>query len=321
MFSKKKDLKLQEGIKGKYQKLDQNNALNLATLNSSLINSQPYEQSSRVSNNIEQVLERQENLDLNRINKLAIKKKDETPPLNKVEQLSTHIKTPLSYPSVIPDGSLIKELLQSNPNLLQKVNQHIEKQQQHQIQTNEDQLPNGWSVDWTLNGRKYFIDHNTQTTHWNHPLESSSLPLGWEKIESIEHGIYYVNHITKKAQCTHPLLRISEYDNQNSLISYDGHVNTTSERSQSSLVPANPLLNVSIPDWLYVYSKASHAHDSMIQWDLFERNELELYDAMMQRLYINDCQKIVMRYEKYRATILNTVLKLNNNNNRNYQFK
>lgn len=39
-------------------------------------------------------------------------------------------------------------------------------------------LPPGWSIDYTLRGRKYYIDHNTQTTHWSHPLEKEGLPTG-----------------------------------------------------------------------------------------------------------------------------------------------
>ena len=42
-------------------------------------------------------------------------------------------------------------------------------------------LPPGWSVDWTMRGRKYYIDHNTNTTHWSHPLEREGLPPGWER--------------------------------------------------------------------------------------------------------------------------------------------
>jgi len=53
-------------------------------------------------------------------------------------------------------------------------------------------LPPGWSVDLTLRGRKYFIDHNTKTTHWSHPLEKEGLPTGWERIESDEYGVYFV---------------------------------------------------------------------------------------------------------------------------------
>lgn len=52
-------------------------------------------------------------------------------------------------------------------------------------------LPPGWSVDYTLRGRKYYIDHNTKTTHWSHPLEREGLPTGWERHESAQHGTFY----------------------------------------------------------------------------------------------------------------------------------
>jgi len=54
----------------------------------------------------------------------------------------------------------------------------------------DDHLPPGWAVGWTSYGRKYYIDHITQTTHWTHPLDS--LPAGWERVESADHGVYYV---------------------------------------------------------------------------------------------------------------------------------
>ena len=53
-------------------------------------------------------------------------------------------------------------------------------------------LPPGWSVGFTMRGRQYYIDHNTKTTHWSHPLESEGLPTGWERIDSAEYGTYYV---------------------------------------------------------------------------------------------------------------------------------
>lgn len=65
-------------------------------------------------------------------------------------------------------------------------------------------LPPGWTVDWTIRGRKYYIDHNTNTTHWSHPLEREGLPPGWERVESAEFGVYYVDHINKRAQYRHP---------------------------------------------------------------------------------------------------------------------
>lgn len=61
-----------------------------------------------------------------------------------------------------------------------------------QMQDEELPLPPGWSVDYTLRGRKYYIDHNAKTTHWSHPLEREGLPVGWQCIDSKKYGIYYV---------------------------------------------------------------------------------------------------------------------------------
>ena len=90
--------------------------------------------------------------------------------------------------------------------------------------SSDEQLPAGWSVDYTVHGRKYYVDHNTMTTHWSHPYEQDSLPFGWEKIEIADYGSYYVkwvnktvhllffakyvlaccSHISKSAQFHHP---------------------------------------------------------------------------------------------------------------------
>lgn len=68
----------------------------------------------------------------------------------------------------------------------------------------DENLPQGWSVSWTAEGRKYFIDHINQTSSWTHPLEVDTLPPGWEKVVSQEYGTYYVNHITKRTQFNSP---------------------------------------------------------------------------------------------------------------------
>lgn len=60
------------------------------------------------------------------------------------------------------------------------------------IEDNELPLPPGWSVDYTLRGRKYYIDHNAKTTHWSHPLEREGLPIGWQRVESGQDGTFYV---------------------------------------------------------------------------------------------------------------------------------
>lgn len=70
--------------------------------------------------------------------------------------------------------------------------------------------------------------------------------------------------------------------------------------SHSVLVPANPYLNEEIPGWLKVYSKASIALDRKLRWELFRLPELDCFNAMLTRLYKQELEEIVMRYEEYR---------------------
>lgn len=70
--------------------------------------------------------------------------------------------------------------------------QQQQQQQSSQGQEEELPLPPGWSVDYTLRGRKYYIDHTAKTTHWSHPLEREGLPVGWQCVDSPKYGVYYV---------------------------------------------------------------------------------------------------------------------------------
>uniref|UniRef100_A0A1B6K8H7 WW domain-containing protein n=1 Tax=Graphocephala atropunctata TaxID=36148 RepID=A0A1B6K8H7_9HEMI len=172
-------------------------------------------------------------------------------------------------------------------------------------------LPPGWSIDFTLRGRKYYIDHNTKTTHWSHPLEKEGLPTGWERIESPEYGVYYVNHITRAAQYEHPCaphyiyqpeVRIQlEVGAPRLLAPPPRH---THFHPHSVLVPANPYLNQEIPHWLSVYSRASAELDHKLRWEMFRLPELDCFNAMLTRLYKQELEEIVMRYEAYRASLL-----------------
>lgn len=71
--------------------------------------------------------------------------------------------------------------------------------------------------------------------------------------------------------------------------------------SHSVLVPANPYLNEEIPHWLYVYSRASVALDRKLRWELFRLPELDCFNAMLTRLYKQELEEVVMRYEEYRS--------------------
>lgn len=177
-------------------------------------------------------------------------------------------------------------------------------------QGDELPLPPGWSVDFTMRGRKYYVDHNTKTTHWSHPLEKEGLPTGWERIESPDHGIYYVNHITRQAQYEHPCApqygQATGIVYQSSVLNPLRHVppRHTNFHQHSSLVPANPYLTEEIPHWLYVYSKAPLELDHKLKWELFRLPELDCFQAMLNRLYRQELEGIVMSYEGYRLALL-----------------
>ncbi|XP_056677079.1 protein salvador homolog 1 isoform X5 [Monodelphis domestica] len=177
-------------------------------------------------------------------------------------------------------------------------------------------LPQGWSVDWTIRGRKYYIDHNTNTTHWSHPLEREGLPPGWERVESSEFGVYYVDHLNKRAQYKHPCApSVPRYD-QPPPVTYQPQ---QIERSQSILVPANPYHSAEIPDWLQVYARApmksclvlksflsqrSDRYDHILKWELFQLADLDTYQGMLKLLFMKELERIVKLYEAYREALL-----------------
>jgi scaffold protein salvador len=200
----------------------------------------------------------------------------------------------------------------------------MEQQQQQQQRPNEMAaavdndypLPPGWSVGFTTRGRKYFIDHNTKTTHWSHPLEKEGLPAGWERIDSQEFGSYFVNHITRQAQYEHPsfpqyfMPTRTSYTlsprmayNPQTMLPPAPPTSHSLGYHHNVLVPANPYLHEEIPIWLRVYFKASPTLDHKLKWELFRLPELDCFDAMLNRLFRDELEELVMRYERIRIAI------------------
>lgn len=68
-------------------------------------------------------------------------------------------------------------------------------------------------------------------------------------------------------------------------------------------VPANPFLTEQIPDWLYVYSRAPAELDAQLKWSLFGEEELHFYLAMVNRLYKEEAQELVLNYEAFRTVL------------------
>lgn len=182
----------------------------------------------------------------------------------------------------------------------------ITNQQSHE----KENLPPGWSVDYTQKGRKYYVDHNTKTTHWSHPFEKEGLPAGWEKMESLEHGVYYVNHITRQVQYENPcaqqyLPKFLDNDNENESNNCALPVPFHTEfRTPLSLMPASPYLHAEIPYWLRVYSLADPNLDHKLEWQMFRLPELDCYQAMLNRLFKQELHNVVMNYEMYRIALM-----------------
>lgn len=68
-------------------------------------------------------------------------------------------------------------------------------------------LPPGWEIRYTtispsLPPRKYYVDHNTQTTHWNPP--EPPLPPGWEERRDPHGRLYYIDHNTQTTTWQRP---------------------------------------------------------------------------------------------------------------------
>ncbi|KAJ3613310.1 hypothetical protein NHX12_019560 [Muraenolepis orangiensis] len=166
-------------------------------------------------------------------------------------------------------------------------------------------LPGGWTVNWTIRGRKYYIDHNTNTTHWSHPLERAGLPPGWEKVESAAGVYYYVDHVNKRAQYRHPCApSVPRYDQPPKLPPPVAYQPRPAERSQPVLVPANPYHTAEIPDWLQVYARAPLKYDHILKWELFQLVDLDTYQGMLKLLFMKELEHIVKSYEAYRQALL-----------------
>ncbi|EDW43282.1 GM23596 [Drosophila sechellia] len=193
--------------------------------------------------------------------------------------------------------------------------------QQSLTEPEELPLPPGWATQYTLHGRKYYIDHNAHTTHWNHPLEREGLPVGWRRVVSKMHGTYYENQYT--GQCQPPmldlLLRLHDVCGATESDSTRGVALCSTPRTLTMhWCRPNPYLLEEIPKWLAVYSEADSSKDHLLQFNMFSLPELEGYDSMLVRLFKQELGTIVGFYERYRrALILEKNRRAGQNQNQN----
>lgn len=64
-------------------------------------------------------------------------------------------------------------------------------------------------------------------------------------------------------------------------------------------------LNISLISFLFsfFFFAASPDFDHKLRWDMFRLQDLDCYNGMLTRLYKQELQYIVMRYETYRYSI------------------
>uniref|UniRef100_A0A915KRF9 Uncharacterized protein n=1 Tax=Romanomermis culicivorax TaxID=13658 RepID=A0A915KRF9_ROMCU len=143
-------------------------------------------------------------------------------------------------------------------------------------------LPHGWSVDRTLHGRKYYINHNTKTTHWNPPfLNDKAAQSNYENQRNI--GV--------SSSCFEDDYKVPR--------------STTTDQNFSIFNPY--IVQQEVPDWLYIYAKAPHESDHLLKWDVFRWPQLEYFNVMMIRLLKQEVAQIVIEYERYRHAIVSEI--------------
>ncbi|XP_076339672.1 WW domain-containing oxidoreductase [Tachypleus tridentatus] len=79
----------------------------------------------------------------------------------------------------------------------------------------EDELPPGWEERVTLDGKVFYVNHETKSTQWMHPSSgkkkkvSGELPYGWERQVTNDGHVFYVDHVNEKTTYTDPRLAFS----------------------------------------------------------------------------------------------------------------
>ncbi|PIC16493.1 hypothetical protein B9Z55_023078 [Caenorhabditis nigoni] len=156
-------------------------------------------------------------------------------------------------------------------------------------------LPENWAVEYTTENQPYYVDHTNRRTHWVHPLVHESLKPGWKKIFDPQKGIFYYNEEMKRTQYEHPGISNPIFRTES--------VNVAS-RSQVDL---NANLHIieekELPPWLLMYAQSDSSLDHLLEWDLFNFEQLTEYEHLMMKLYKQEVFDIVKKYEKKRNVL------------------
>uniref|UniRef100_UPI00358FF62A protein salvador homolog 1-like isoform X1 n=1 Tax=Myxine glutinosa TaxID=7769 RepID=UPI00358FF62A len=167
--------------------------------------------------------------------------------------------------------------------------------------TDEPPLPSGWSLAWTERGRRYYVDHNTNTTHWTHPLARDACWAGWDghvrDHERADHGD------RRMPACKHSIVHCDKSHAAQPPRSTADAAALPGRAVHAPIVPANPYRGVSPPEWLRVYAQAPCQFDYKLRWELFRLPELDTYQNLLLLLFMRELEAMVRSYELYRRAL------------------
>ncbi|XP_071809101.1 uncharacterized protein [Asterias amurensis] len=121
-----------------------------------------------------------------------------------------------------------------------------------------DPLPPQWSFGVKSDGRIFFINEETRTTTWLHPLtgkamatghsDRDDLPPGWQEGITREGATYYMNHHTGDTSFHHPITHYAEAEEDFTLIERAPNTPPYQRSQLAPLVMSEPTGNSSYDD-------------------------------------------------------------------------
>ncbi|XP_024913475.1 pleckstrin homology domain-containing family A member 5-like isoform X2 [Cynoglossus semilaevis] len=116
-------------------------------------------------------------------------------------------------------------------------------------------LPSSWSYGVTQDGRIFFINEETESTTWLHPVtgeavitghrKSPDLPTGWEEGFTFEGARCFINHNERKVTCKHPMSGAPSQDNCIFVVSEQSAPKSSPELSTCSDMKEDAVINKS----------------------------------------------------------------------------
>ncbi|KAI8721606.1 hypothetical protein NCS52_00302500 [Fusarium sp. LHS14.1] len=132
-------------------------------------------------------------------------------------------------------------------------------------------LPLGWEKRHDpTSGRAYYVNHNTETTTWEHP---SPLPDGWEARATPDGRAYYVNHNTKTTSWDDPR------DTETALLPAEWELTWTTNGSPSVLDKSTGLTTVLDAPTTDIQTGWTFTEELRDGWSMRQTPEGQIYFA------------------------------------------